>query len=109
MFSSFAEITPPKLVVCPTDISVTTSTALTELQKPRVIFQSKDGLETPHTCTHFGDRDNYNFTIGTHIIRCKAFDPVFGERAMSVCEFKITVKRKYLVYETQPSHYVGVY
>ena len=88
------EITPPTLELCPKDEEVTTSTARTEIEKPRVIFRAEDGREMAHTCTHFGERQFYNFTLGSHVIRCKAFNPMFGEDASSVCQFTLTVKRK---------------
>ena len=90
-----SEITPPRSEVCPSNIQVTTSTAITEIQKPKVVFRTGDGTEAPHICDLFGDKPSYNFTIGLHTITCRAFDPVFGDQAVTVCKFTIKIKRKY--------------
>ncbi len=89
-----SEITPPTSEVCPNNIQVTTSTAITEIQKPKVIFRTGDGREAPHQCDFFGDKASYNFTIGLHTIVCRAFDPVFGDQAVTLCEFTIKIKRE---------------
>ena len=76
-------------------MQVTTSTMLTEVQRPAVVFRTGDGSTVRGTCTYFGEKEAHNFTLGTHHIFCKAFDPVFGEEAVSVCEFIIRVKCKH--------------
>ena len=93
-FLTNSEITPPRSEVCPSNIQVTTSTAITEIQKPKVVFRTGDGTEAPHICDLFGDKSSYNFTIGLHTITCRAFDPVFGDQAVTVCKFTIKIKRK---------------
>ena len=93
--SSFAEITAPTLEKCPGNVQVTTSSVLTEVQRPAVLFRTGEGSYVRSTCSYFGQRDIHNFTLGLHDILCKAFDPTFGEEAVSVCRFSIRVKREY--------------
>ena len=91
----FSEITPPRIEVCPSNIQVTTSTAITEIQNPKVIFRTGDGKVAPHRCKPFEDRPSYNFTIGLHKVICEAYDPAFNdEQAVTSCEFTIKIKRK---------------
>lgn len=59
-----------------------------------MVFRTGDGTEAPHKCDLFGEKSSYNFTIGTHTIECWAFDPVFGDQAVSLCKFSIRIKRK---------------
>ncbi len=94
-YFSVPEITPPRSEICPSNIQVTTSTAIIEIQKPKVVFRTGDGTEAPHKCDLFGEKSSYNFTIGTHAITCRAFDPYFGDQAVTTCKFTIRVKRKY--------------
>ena len=93
-FSSMVVVTPPELELCPGRVQVTTSQLQIEVQKPRVVFRTADGHEAPHTCTYFGEASSHVFPLGTHTVTCRAFDPTFGDQAMTVCEFTVRVKCK---------------
>ena len=88
------EIISPTLELCPSDIEVTTNTKIFEVAKPRVLFRSMSGKELPHFCTYFGDQNAHNFTVDTYHISCRAYEPTFGEMAVTECKFTIKIRSK---------------
>ena len=70
---------------------MTTTGATMEVQKPEVFFRSASGVENSHSCTHFGDNQRHNFTLGLHQVSCTAFDPDVGERSVVRCDFNVKI------------------
>ena len=88
-------IQPPRVEICPPDHVITTSEVPKGVQKPRILFRTASGDEAPYTCSHFGENNRHNFTLGVHVVTCTAFDPTFGDRATAVCRFTVHVKGKH--------------
>jgi hypothetical protein len=77
------------------DIVNTTSKSLTLIEKPEVRFLTSKDRVAPHRCTHFEPDGVHNFSIGTHRVKCVAWDPAFGadgEAAAAECEFSVRIK-----------------
>ena len=90
-----SEIVPPTVEVCPRDMEFTSDKLITTVPKPNIVFRTHKKAVAPHLCSHFGKDSSCNFSFGIHLVYCRGFDPAFGELAVSSCQFKITIKRKY--------------
>ena len=92
LYIIISAIQPPRIELCPSDSTLTTSEVPKNIPKPRILFRTASGSEAPYTCSHFGEHSNHNFTLGVHVVTCTAFDPKFGDKATAVCRFTIHVK-----------------
>ena len=98
VFLSFwflTEITPPRAEACPQDIKESTGSYETEVHKPEIRFVTSEGHPAPYSCSHFNNRDSFNFTIGVHTVTCTASDPYYGYDATASCTFQVIIKCKF--------------
>ena len=90
-----SEISPPQVKTCPHNIQRSTNTVLTRVEEPDVEFITSKGLKAPHVCEPFGENKVHNFTVGVHMVKCVAHDPLFGLDTTSTCIFSIYIKGRF--------------